>query len=108
MDVEITCPLGSKCEEVRDNQIYRCAWYVKIAGKDPQSEKEVEEWGCGIYWNVFMQMQVHQSEIMTTASIDKVANEIAKSRDEEIRTREKLINAVAPPMVSFNDIKRIK
>ena len=34
LEIEFTCPLGSECEEIRDNKIYRCMWYTKIAGTD--------------------------------------------------------------------------
>ena len=25
-----------------------CAWFTKLAGKNPQGQKEIEEWGCAV------------------------------------------------------------
>ena len=50
MEVKIAdCPLGAKCEEVKLNSdgeqvLYRCPWYVKVTGKNPQSEEIYDEW----------------------------------------------------------------
>ena len=46
----MTCPLGSKCEEIKDNAIHRCMWYIKLAGMDPTTGKEVDEHGCAMSW----------------------------------------------------------
>jgi len=46
----IECPLGSQCKSIKDNKQYRCAWYVKLVGKDPQSQKEYDDWGCAMSW----------------------------------------------------------
>ena len=32
----LTCPLGAKCEEIKDGAIHRCAWYTKLAGTNMQ------------------------------------------------------------------------
>jgi hypothetical protein len=29
----LTCPLGAKCEEIKDGAIHRCALYIKLAGQ---------------------------------------------------------------------------
>jgi len=55
MEIRIAdCPLGAKCEEVKiengKQYIARCHWYIKVAGFDTNSGKEVEDWGCAIAW----------------------------------------------------------
>ena len=45
MEIRIAdCPLGAKCEEVKDENgkqvLYRCPWSVKLRGNDPQGEQE--------------------------------------------------------------------
>ena len=39
LQVEFTCPLGSECEEIRDKKIYRCMWYTKVSGEDPNTSQ---------------------------------------------------------------------
>ena len=43
-----TCPLGSKCEEIKDNKILRCAWSIELAGINPNTGEPVPERGCAI------------------------------------------------------------
>lgn len=55
MDIEIgDCPLGAKCEEVKTDGkkqiLVRCPWYTKVRGKDVNTGKEHDNWGCAIAW----------------------------------------------------------
>ena len=57
MKIELTCPLGSKCETAKDDTLYRCAWFTKLQGKNPQDGKEIDEWGCAIAWMPVLQIE---------------------------------------------------
>ncbi len=81
MEFKYVCPLGGKCEEIRDNALTRCAWYVKLVGKDPQSEKELEEWRCAIAWLPVMQVEVAQTNRGQTEAIVSFRNETIKRQD---------------------------
>ena len=37
MDVKVTCPLGSECEEIKDNKLHRCRWYI-----NPKHEQRLD------------------------------------------------------------------
>lgn len=50
IETVLTCPLGSKCEEVRDGKIHRCAWFVTLAGQNPQTGEQMDEKGCSLTW----------------------------------------------------------
>jgi len=39
----LTCPLGAKCEEIKDGAIHRCAWYTKLAGTNPNTGESMDE-----------------------------------------------------------------
>jgi hypothetical protein len=43
-----TCPLGSKCQEVKDNKIHTCAWYMTLKGIDPQTGEQLNVKQCAI------------------------------------------------------------
>jgi hypothetical protein len=77
----LTCPLGSKCEEAKDGKIYRCAWYTKLQGKNPQSEEIIDEWGCAISWLPLMQVEVAQTNRGQTAAICSMRDESIKRQD---------------------------
>ena len=78
-EIEITCPLKSRCEYQKKDVIYRCAWYIKIVGKDPQSEKEFDEWRCAIAWQPIIGLENAQKVNQQTHSIDSFRNNLIKS-----------------------------
>lgn len=59
MDIEIvkTCPLGSKCREIKDGKIYECMWYMHIKGMNPQTGEEVDEYNCSIAWTPLLLLE---------------------------------------------------
>lgn len=75
METEITCPLGSKCEEIKDNQMHRCAWYTNIVGKDPQSEEMIDKWECAIAFMPMLQIEMSQTNRGQTAALESLRNE---------------------------------
>jgi len=55
MDVETgECPLGAKCEEVKTvngkQVIVRCPWYIRVSGKNVNTDEDTDDWGCAIAW----------------------------------------------------------
>jgi len=81
LKIETTCPLGSKCEEVKDGVIMRCAWFAKLVGKDPQGEKEYDDWRCAISWLPIMQVEVAQTNRGNTEAICSMRDETIKRQD---------------------------
>ena len=81
IEIEITCPLGSKCEEVRDNKLYRCAWYTEIEGKNPQSEETIKEWRCAMAWLPMLSVENAQTNRGQTVALESFRNETVKGQD---------------------------
>ena len=81
LEIEYTCPLGSKCEEVKDGKIYRCAWYTKIEGKDPQSEKEIEDWACSMAWMPILMIEMSQTNRGQTSALESFRNETVNQQE---------------------------
>ena len=73
MEVVTTCPLKSKCEEVKRNKLYRCAWYVSVAGVDAQG-KDTNESKCSMSWMPIMQLEVATTNRQTAASVQSFRN----------------------------------
>ena len=81
IETKISCPLGSKCEEIKDNVLMPCAWFTKLVGKDPQSEKEIDEWRCAIAWLPIMQVEIAQTNRGQTDAICSMRDETIKRQD---------------------------
>jgi hypothetical protein len=58
-----------------------CAWFLKVAGKDPQSNKEVEEWGCAIAWLPMLTIENSQMQRQTGAAVESFRNEMVKANE---------------------------
>ena len=76
METKIICPLGSDCESIKNNQSHRCAWYIRLQGKHPQSEQPVDEWGCAIAWLPVLLIENTQTNRGQTQAIESFRNEM--------------------------------
>ncbi len=84
--IAYACPLNGKLcidgtrEDFPTNDVggkVKCRWWQHLAGKDPQSEKIIDQFDCAIAWLPTVGIEGAQMSRQTGASVDKVANEIA-------------------------------
>jgi hypothetical protein len=82
------CPLNNfePCKQLE------CAWFIKIRGKNPQTDKEVEEWGCAIAWLPILIIESSQQQRQTGAAVESFRNEMVKANETG---HQKLISAVS-------------
>lgn len=85
-EVRLSCPLGAQCEEIKDNVLTRCCWHTHLVGKDPQSNKDIDEWRCAMSWLPIMLTEVAQASRGTTQSVVSL-------RDESV-SRQDIFNAI--------------
>ncbi len=78
MDVVLTCPLGSVCEEAKAGKLHRCRWFVKLRGKDPQSEEQFDERRCSMEWLPLLQVEHSLFERQTGAAVESLRNNVVK------------------------------
>jgi hypothetical protein len=79
----ITCPLKSECESIKDNKIHRCAWSVKIAGKNPNTGEEVNEWKCSMAWLPLLLIENTSKQIGTASAVESFRNAVV---EENLKT----------------------
>lgn len=80
-NIIITCPLGSQCEEIKDNKLHRCAWYTQLAGQNPQTGEQINEWKCAMAWMPIMMVENAQTNRGQTAAICSMRDETIKRQD---------------------------
>ena len=71
----LTCPLGAKCEEIKDGAIHRCAWYTKLAGTNPNTGETVDEQGCAMSWLPMLMIENSMQQRSTSAAVESFRNE---------------------------------
>ncbi len=103
MDIKITCPLGSECETIIDNQLNRCAWYTEMAGKDA-SGKEHNDWRCAMAWQPILQVEMSQTNRTVAASVQSMRNEQIKRQDLALQA----FSIMQPAEIQHGDSKVIK
>jgi uncharacterized LabA/DUF88 family protein len=96
IETVLTCPLGHKCEEIKDNKIYRCAWFTTLAGRNPQTGENIDEKACAIAWLPLMQVEVAQSNRGTAEAVVSLREETVKRQD------------AALSMAAFNNEKNLR
>ena len=72
----LTCPLGAKCEEIKDGAIHRCTWYTKLAGTNPNTGEQVDEHGCAIAWLPMLMIENSMQQRSTSAAVESFRNEM--------------------------------
>lgn len=82
LEVVPTCPLGSECEEIKDNKIHRCMWYTAVRGTNPNTGEEMDEWNCAIAWGPILQIETSQTQRGVSSALESFRNETVKGQKE--------------------------
>lgn len=75
----LSCPLGHKCEEARDGKIHRCAWFVRLAGQNPQTGEQLDEHGCAMAWMPVLLIETAGAARGTSAAVESFRNEMVEA-----------------------------
>lgn len=85
IEVKQNCPLDSfnPCRQLD------CAWFMKITGKNPNTGKDTEEWGCAMAWLPVLLVENAQQSRSTGAAVESFRNEMV---NQNARNLQKLTN----------------
>jgi hypothetical protein len=77
IETKANCPLDgfNPCRQLE------CAWFMKIAGTNPNTGKEVEEWGCAMAWMPMLMIENSQQQRSTSAAVESFRNEMVKNNE---------------------------
>jgi hypothetical protein len=77
IETKANCPLdGFKpCRQLE------CAWFMKVVGTNPNTGKEVEEWGCAMSWMPMLMIENSQQQRSTSAAVESFRNEMVKNNE---------------------------
>lgn len=77
IEAKTNCPLDrfNPCRQLE------CAWFLKIAGKNPNTGADVEEWGCSMAWLPIMMIENSQQQRSTGAAVESFRNEMVKANE---------------------------
>ena len=77
IETKANCPLdGFKpCRQLE------CAWFMKVVGTNPNTGKEVEDWGCAMAWMPMLMIENSQQQRSTSAAVESFRNEMVKNNE---------------------------
>lgn len=103
----LTCPLGSKCEEIKDNAIHRCVWYTKLAGINPNTGETVDENGCAITWLPILLVENSKQQLSTATAVESFRNEMvqANQTNHQVLIASALANKTPPAELRYIEEK---
>lgn len=67
-----------------------CAWFTQLRGTDPNSGKEVDEWGCAVAWLPMLLVENCQQSRQTGAAVESFRNTMHEDNERSMNV---LLNA---------------
>lgn len=101
LEAKSNCPLdGFKpCRQLE------CAWFMKVQGMNPNTGKEVDEYGCSMAWLPVLMIENSQQQRQTGAAVESFRNEMVKSNETGQRV---LLAAAGVPQTAQQMILEVK
>lgn len=59
-----------------------CSWYIKIAGFNPNTGQQIEEWGCSVAWLPVLMIENSQQQRQTGAAVESFRNEMVRQNND--------------------------
>jgi len=77
LEPKSNCPLNNfePCRQME------CAWFMKVVGNNPNTGKEIEEWGCSMAWLPILTIENSQQQRQTGAAVESFRNEMVKANE---------------------------
>lgn len=57
----------------------QCSWFTQIRGTNPNTGKEIDEWGCAIAWMPILTIENSQQQRHTGAAVESFRNEVVQA-----------------------------
>lgn len=78
LKVKHGCPINNfePCKQLE------CAWFTKLAGKNPQGEKQIEEWGCAVTMLPLLLVSQTNAARGTQSAVESFRNKMVDQQEE--------------------------
>lgn len=82
METVTYCPLKSKCIDVIDGKIQKCAWHTQLRGMNPQTGQELDQTGCAIAFLPILLVENSQQQHQTSHAVESFRNQMMTGNDQ--------------------------
>jgi hypothetical protein len=99
LEVKHNCPLNNfePCKQLD------CAWFVKLSGKDPNTGKEIDDFGCAMAWLPVMLVENAMQSRQTGAAVEGFRNEMVRQNEQ---SHELLTKMQKPNFIDLIEVKQ--
>lgn len=71
---------GTFCPLIQgDCKKLECVWFTRVAGKDPNTGKQVDEYGCAVAWMPTLLIENAQQSRQAGAAVESFRNEVSSN-----------------------------
>jgi len=71
---------GTFCPLIKKDCIQmKCAWFTQLRGNNPNTGKEIDEYGCAIAWMPILTIENSQQQRHTGAAVESFRNEMVQA-----------------------------
>ena len=77
LESKSNCPLN-KFEPCK---LWDCSWFIEIKGKHPQTNTEINEWGCAVAWLPVIMIENSAQQRSTASAVESFRNEMVKANE---------------------------
>ena len=89
LEVGKFCPLiGKDCIQTQ------CSWFTQVRGNDPQTGKEIDEWGCAVTWMPVLLIENSQMQRQTGAAVESARNESVRDNEANRKLIKQVTTAI--------------
>lgn len=91
-DEGFICPLH---KQDMSKVCHKCPWWILVRGKDPQTTKEIDNWGCAVGFMPLLMIETTQVTRGNSAAIESFRNEMVTAGNQLVAaaTAKRLTNA---------------
>ena len=73
---------GNFCPLIKDEcKGLQCNWFTQVRGTNPNTGKEVDEWGCAVTWLPVLLIENSQQQRHTGAAVESFRNEMVRANE---------------------------
>lgn len=84
---------GEFCPLIKKDCVHmKCSWFIQIRGTDPNTGKEIDEWGCSVAWLPHLLIENANQTRQAGAATETFRNEFVKGTQATIKTMVALSN----------------
>lgn len=104
IEAEANCPLAGfqPCRKLA------CAWFIKVAGRHPQTGEIIEDWGCAIAWQPILTIENSNMQRQTGAAVESFRNEMIRCNETGQRILLAAATGAVPPALPTPVVSQIE